>query len=500
MDDRNTGLTPGSMGPSATPLFSVSVLEEIKANLKNGLDNNDPKKVLMCVKAAMQSKLLNEVLKTYCPNSKVEKLSDPQSITDFLISAHKESKKVEIVEKRIVGQSRSVQPKPIGASHKITETPTSDQSKTKIGRLFKSPQKTAVNTSPQENSTPREMQLIEKRTPNTPAKESEKSQAFNYDLAEATILHASKFVSSMNKRGLVETSLNDLSEIIFNNQSVDVEKIIDMVIKDTHGALLLSQIISKDDGKYSDRKMEFINIIKKKMNSGEHKDQLSNLKKDLDRMESYLQQNKNGEFLRKKPKLGVLSGISEKLLDDGKLFFDKEIISKSRSKDVFLLGQGAGLMTISDNNKVVIQQAAAKSCGGTCVCMLLLDQGYSPPLNHIRGHLTQQKDRVRLLEQAGATVVNDVIKTKSGTEFLNKLKNRIDENGPAIIRIGGNDEGSIGGHVLICDHISDELDSVRIRDPFHGWEITIAADALLKRVVEQSGSLFSTELEQIKKN
>lgn len=41
---------------------------------------------------------------------------------------------------------------------------------------------------------------------------------------------------------------------------------------------------------------------------------------------------------------------------------------------------------------------------------------------------------------------------------------------------------SSGFHYIVIDAISDDLKSVRIRDPYHGWEIDVRAEAFIKHL------------------
>ena len=49
--------------------------------------------------------------------------------------------------------------------------------------------------------------------------------------------------------------------------------------------------------------------------------------------------------------------------------------------------------------------------------------------------------------------------------------------GSGILSVGG----EIGGHVVVLDSFSMATNTAIIRDPFHGWSITISADSLLRR-------------------
>ena len=69
--------------------------------------------------------------------------------------------------------------------------------------------------------------------------------------------------------------------------------------------------------------------------------------------------------------------------------------------------------------------------------------------------------------------------------FRNDLiANALDQYGPAFATIGG----EIGGHVIVLDSVSDRAASnpiVRIRDPFHGWDIDVRLSSLTRRGLEK---------------
>lgn len=60
---------------------------------------------------------------------------------------------------------------------------------------------------------------------------------------------------------------------------------------------------------------------------------------------------------------------------------------------------------------------------------------------------------------------------------LSELRDLLKVSGSCICWSGGD----IGGHVIVVDEVSDDLSQIRLRDPYHGWEITVTAEAF-KRV------------------
>ena len=93
----------------------------------------------------------------------------------------------------------------------------------------------------------------------------------------------------------------------------------------------------------------------------------------------------------------------------------------------------------------------------------------------LRGtNLAKIELEVDLLKQAGLNVVT------THTKNLKELRNAIIKNGSCITHVGKLGSSEIGGHVIIVDEISKDLKNVRLRDPYHGWEITVNAEDFLK--------------------
>ncbi|MCE5315861.1 MAG: hypothetical protein LLG04_00680 [Parachlamydia sp.] len=122
------------------------------------------------------------------------------------------------------------------------------------------------------------------------------------------------------------------------------------------------------------------------------------------------------------------------------------------------------------NQKAIIQQGAMRGCTAAATAMLILDSGKQCDVGSLRGrNIGQTMDMRHDIAKAGLTPVI------SHCQSLSDLKEQIQKHGSAIISISG----EIGGHVIVVDAI--ESDRARIRDPFHGWEITIKLDALKSR-------------------
>ena len=119
----------------------------------------------------------------------------------------------------------------------------------------------------------------------------------------------------------------------------------------------------------------------------------------------------------------------------------------------------------TNNEKPIIQQQATRGCTAGVAAMLIYEK---------TGKFNVSDLRMRNLGE-DSTVESDF--EKGGVPFLSTkcnsieaLQDRIEKHGSAIVTVN-----SIGGHVVIVDKITSQ--SVRIRGPYHGWEVDIERSA-----------------------
>lgn len=110
----------------------------------------------------------------------------------------------------------------------------------------------------------------------------------------------------------------------------------------------------------------------------------------------------------------------------------------------------------TSNEKAIIQQISAKGSFEAAKYMLFLDHG-------------SKFDLKRLAGIASNDIPTTLPHLASQAASLKNLRQLILKNGSAIVTVNG----SIGKHHIIVDHVSSDYQHVRLRDPFHGWEITI---------------------------
>lgn len=124
----------------------------------------------------------------------------------------------------------------------------------------------------------------------------------------------------------------------------------------------------------------------------------------------------------------------------------------------------------TQHGKAIIQQQATRGCTAATAAMLSMDHGAKADLFELRDrNLGNHANQIRDLRKAG------IIGTLHDAASCSDLRNLILKHGSAIV----NGMGSLSGHVYIVDDISEDFNKVRIRDPYHGWEITVKGSAFI---------------------
>lgn len=177
---------------------------------------------------------------------------------------------------------------------------------------------------------------------------------------------------------------------------------------------------------------------------------------------------------------------------DGKipLFQTEEIIERCHLKKRKKIGSGCSPAYVNGKftevehpvyvaytkyEKRILQQQAGRGCTAAASAMLILDHGGKIDLQELQArNLGNDEDMMQDIQRAGLT---PLMSTLDKENLLPSLRKAIQDHGSAIVSIGG----EVGGHVIVVDDVSEKLDSVRLRDPYHGWEITVTAKAFLQR-------------------
>lgn len=154
-----------------------------------------------------------------------------------------------------------------------------------------------------------------------------------------------------------------------------------------------------------------------------------------------------------------------------KLFDDHEIVEKLDIVKKVDIGEGV-YAYYTKHGKAIIQQQAMRGCTAATAAMLIMDKGGKPDINALRGrNLGEDEDQIQDMEKAGFKPV-----LSPEVNGLSELRKLIIKGGSAVVSING----AVGNHVIVVDDVSEDLTKVRLRDPCHGWEITVTAKAFMK--------------------
>jgi len=193
---------------------------------------------------------------------------------------------------------------------------------------------------------------------------------------------------------------------------------------------------------------------------------------------------------RKIPPLGITdtlilkNGVIESFHGTGEFFQDDEIIEKLDIIERMEIKVGSHIYAhYTKHGKAIIQQQATQGCTAGASAMLIMDNGKIPDLWELKMRNFSKDKEIEDIKKAG---LEPLISEADNLSVLRKL---ILDNGSAIV--------TLRCHVVVVDDISEDLSKIRLREPYHGWEITVTSEAFLK--MQNSGSKSRT-VRQIKKN
>ena len=173
-----------------------------------------------------------------------------------------------------------------------------------------------------------------------------------------------------------------------------------------------------------------------------------------------------------------------------KFFYDEEIIKHHIVESINKISESFSYYTtkISKGRTInYFQQKATKGCAAAVVTMFLIDHELFENINEnlLRaGSLYDFNWVQQRLQEAGLTTQVTAVEEDVDDESLHvqnialfdHLKD-LTTTESLIITVT---DKEIGGHWIIVDEVRDAF--VIIRDPFHGWCISVKPDAFLKRI------------------
>ena len=144
----------------------------------------------------------------------------------------------------------------------------------------------------------------------------------------------------------------------------------------------------------------------------------------------------------------------------GNSYRDKDILRVY--PEVSSKEEGALCIKYTANNKPVISQQATRGCTAAASAMLIYENGGRINLEDLfERNLGDDRDLEEDIQRGG-------LKAKfTMCEQIEDLEALLSQDGSAIVKVNA----GMGGHVVVVDAISQE--AVRLRDPYHGWEVDI---------------------------
>lgn len=139
-------------------------------------------------------------------------------------------------------------------------------------------------------------------------------------------------------------------------------------------------------------------------------------------------------------------------------------------------------LTQGDEPKHVILQQGIKSYIFTCIAMIALDRGKTPNYTGIHYSETMNRCHAYLkVEGVGLSPILTHFYKTQHVDICGVLTRCVHENGPGVLIII---HPNIGEHAVVLDAISERENTAMIRDPFHGWSLTMHLSILLSWVNE----------------
>lgn len=161
------------------------------------------------------------------------------------------------------------------------------------------------------------------------------------------------------------------------------------------------------------------------------------------------------------------NAMAQSTHEPAEFFQDADIVEKSPLVKKIEVAKGFFAYT-TRHNKPIIQQQATHGYTAAAAAMLIADHGKPIHLQTLQWRNSADDDDLLVdITQAGlAGTINQA-------KDLEELRTLLLTHGSAIVS-GHKD---LSDHVVVVDHVANDLSHVRLRDPYHGWEITVTAQA-----------------------
>jgi hypothetical protein len=125
------------------------------------------------------------------------------------------------------------------------------------------------------------------------------------------------------------------------------------------------------------------------------------------------------------------------------------------------------------NGRHILLQSGQRGCTAGAVAMLLLDHGRRPdPRDFQEANFEKCERMAEQIRRAGLSV-----HLTPGRMNAHELERLLAARGPGIVGVVTEEAG---GHVIMLDAVALKEGIAVIRDPFHGWQIRITLEALMR--------------------
>lgn len=131
---------------------------------------------------------------------------------------------------------------------------------------------------------------------------------------------------------------------------------------------------------------------------------------------------------------------------------------------------------VTRDGRSLVQQVGFRGCIAACASMMQLDRGVEPDRRWLEScNLEKKEHAVERLVWSGLAAMRV---RELGADIPRRLEELIGLSGGILLGISG----ELGSHVIILDEVDRSEGMARIREPFHGWSITVQLESLLQRV------------------
>ena len=183
-------------------------------------------------------------------------------------------------------------------------------------------------------------------------------------------------------------------------------------------------------------------------------------------------------IVRSFPKVGLADSRMANV-NRFRVFYDHEIreVHQVINTTMFTLPNGFTLKVTNTVHDVpIIQQQCLRGCTAATAAMMILQNG-----KMLSEYQSQLLYRCGLRDESQIEADLSYVGLRSritNAYTLQNLRSLLLDQGTGIAEISDSD---VGGHSIILDEVSEDLQTVRLRDPFHGWEISVNSEAVVKR-------------------